>query len=222
MAPSKTLADQPHDRTSHVGSVTSATLWRHYWHGGLPITKVTGGSGNVFTQLGARSEQFATGATINSVCGVQTRLYDSVLSAGLSVGKCRRALFMHDFGNETTNLHAYLFVTSEAGSAEPSVTVDHFGIERINGTTYFSSADGTTEQTTDISAYVVNSGIVIYVVEFDGTTANCYVNGTLRATHVTRVPRSTEMRVDLRAFLTNTAAEAKAMYYGLADLEFAI
>jgi hypothetical protein len=65
----------------------------------------------------------------------------------------------------------------------------------VAGTTtvYTSSGDGTTEQSTTISAYsFTNAGDALerYAFSYDGTTISFYINGVLKNTHATHVPQT--------------------------------
>lgn len=79
-----------------------------------------------------------------------------------------------------------------------NVTSDHVGyqFEKVSGTTtiYSSSSNGTTQQKVSVSGVTLDFGDNLgyrYGFKYDGTTVSFYVNGVLKNTHSTNVPRLT-------------------------------
>lgn len=171
--------------------------------GAATIVNVGGGTTTFFTT--GRGLQHNTSATnpsstsmrINSTANLGT---DTV---GL-ISKVFRIEFQVVMSNIYANSNSYLYFTDEGVDTVPSGTARHFGVKNLLGVVTFTTADGTTEQTTDISANVAVAAMSYIVITFDGTTARCYVNGTLRATHATNVPAAGGAPV-LRAFINNNA-----------------
>lgn len=68
-----------------------------------------------------------------------------------------------------------------------AMTLEHFGFCIADDTVVASSSDGTTQETTAVTGITWSAENDLYAT-FDGTTALFYVNGTLKATHTTKVP----------------------------------
>ena len=72
--------------------------------------------------------------------------------------------------------------TKYADITSKDQTNKHVGIWYDNGSYFFSTADGTNQQTTDITSYMSSGNDVAITRESDGNI-RLYLSGTLRATH---------------------------------------
>lgn len=184
--------------------------------GAATIVNVGGGTTTFFPA--GRGLQLNTSATNPSSTSMRVNSASNLATdtVGL-ISKVRRIEFQVVMSNTYANSNSYLYFTDEATDVAPSGTSRHFGVKNLLGVVTFTTADGTTEQTTDISAFVAVAAMSYVVITFDGTTAKCYVNGTLRATHATNVPAAGGAPV-LRAFINNnTSANDRTMQLYVAD-----
>jgi len=74
--------------------------------------------------------------------------------------------------------------TKYAGITSKDQTNKHAGIWYDNGSWFFSTGDGTNQQTTDITSYIGSSNDIAITRESDGNI-RLYLSGVLRATHTT-------------------------------------
>lgn len=170
------------------------------------ITNVGTGTTALETVTG-RGVVLNTGVTNPSSTSVHVQLAQAAsVTDTATVSRIRRIEIASALANSFASANGYLYFTTEAADTAPSATARHFGIKNLVGTITFTTADGTTEQTTDITAFVTAAQVDRFVITFDGTTARCYVNGTLRATHTTNVPIGATGTVVFRAFLNNNAS----------------
>lgn len=187
-----------------------------YWQPSFTEETTVVGTGTA-TVIPAQTQlQLNTGATSASSAGLRQTV---TLSGGATgeggTGKVRHWSGHFYIGNVDANTDARLFLTDEYATTQPSLTVRHLGIKSVAGVTAFSTADGTTEQTTDITAFVSAGSVVRFAITYDGTTARCYINGFLRATHATNVPSSVASAPCVfRAHILNSAAAAKLIAPG--------
>lgn len=220
MAPSKTLADQTHDAASHTKIFEPFSQWFTQIDFS-DMASVGTGTATVTSFTGIPMGSWLTGATSGSIGGARRYFWNTVVGRQ-GVYQVRTLQFAAAFGNNT-NQRAYVYVTNEnfGPAAEPTNTVRHLGVRVANGVWYFSTADGTTEQTTDISAFITVGRVHIFKVVYDGTTATLYIDGVLRATHVTNVPGTVaDQHTFFNVVLVNSAAEAKGMEFGHARIQW--
>lgn len=101
----------------------------------------------------------------------------------------------------SSSSRAFLGSHLQAYNAKPSLTSKHLGImiQTTSGTAtfYASNSNGTTQTTTDITAYVnsttSNSKIdKVHIEMTSGTNIKFWVNNTLVATHTTNLPTGTD------------------------------
>lgn len=173
-----------------ANDVSSPSTWHFNANGNaaLPFEQVVG-TGAWSTNSATAFRTGTTGATNPSSCSSRGNLRNTA-TTGL-IGKARRLETLWEISSKTASNCYPIWLTTENADTEPALTNDHLGIKSAAGTWSFSTADGTTEQTTDISASISAATPFATVITFDGTTAKCYLNGTLVATHATNVPRST-------------------------------
>ena len=174
--------------------------------GVAPGTITNVGSGITVLEPSGHGVIANTGATNPSSTSTAME-YNPVASLAdpATVSKIRRI----EFGcgvNTLASANSYIFFTTENVNTVPSLTARHFGIKNLNGVLTFSTADGTTEQTTTITTFVTAVQVDYFVITFDGTTARCYINGVLRATHATNVPTAGSGSPVLRIFINNNAS----------------
>ena len=202
----------------HEGSSDDPNRWEWRWAPPSALESTLTGTGSFSnpTVAYATQAQLATGATINSTAGLRLTLD----MAGAQVGsagtaKVRAFKFIVQFNEIDANTTYRIFVTDEDVTTAPTLTSRHLGV-RVDGTTVrFSTGDHATEQTSDISAFVAAATGYRFTITFDGTTAKCYVNGTLRATHATNVPTVVaNIGPVFRAWNTNLAAASKLIVLG--------
>ena len=180
---------------------------------------VVTGSGAV-ASLAGRGIQMTTGVTNPSTCSIRSNLEASGAGGGV-ISKVRRLEIQGWMADTYASSNSRIFLTDESADTNPSTTARHIGIKNLTGTVTFSTADGTTEQTTDISANMTAATTTYIVITFDGTTAKCYINGTLRATHATNVPAAGSAPV-LRAYIdNNSTANSRLLTLYCVDALFA-
>lgn len=192
--------------------------WTWAWQPGMTIESTVVGTASYTTSTSDSSGILATGATSASSLGLRRSLN---LVAG-AVGGPHGAFDVRYWAftflpfQIDANTDCRVFVTDENVTTQPSLTAKHMGIRQTTAQTFlFSTADGTTEQTTAVTAFITLQGEWHIVITFDGSTARCYINGTLRATHTTNVPTTTASTGAIyRAFIVNSAASDKKLYVG--------
>lgn len=187
--------------------------WSYYWNpamsGASTEYTVTGTGGQAVT-AGKLENQLTTGATSGGTAGIRTLFGTGGTGKGGS-GKCRRLEIVCAITNNTNN-QTWAFLTDETVATAPSLTARHLGIRSANAVVVFSTADGATEQTTDISAsFPADDTEHRAVITFDGVTAKCYVDGVLAATHATNVPSTQVINPVMRWFILNSAAANKTL-----------
>jgi hypothetical protein len=208
-----TPALDPHGFAAHTGAIDPvATIrWQPRVDGAAAATT---GTGTTSTIASSAIFQNATGATSGGTA--KTRSFHGSSAGGANgVARLRRGqVELHAFQNTAQRI--YMYFTNENPAGEPSNTARHIGIRVTDGTTYFSTADNTTEQTTDISAFLtLTNTLNAFVFTFDGTTAKCYVNGTLAATHATNVPGTASgVSIDFCGYIVSTESVSKTIEYG--------
>jgi hypothetical protein len=171
--------------------------------GAIAITNVGTGTTTAYGQ--GRGLQLNTGATNPSSTGI--RVHASTSSTdNLTISKIRQIEFQFALANNFANANCYLYFTDQQVDVAPSGTARHFGIKNLNGTISFTTGDGTTEQTTNVTAFVPAAQISNVAITFDGTTARCYIDGVLRATHATNIPAGGSGTPVLRAFIDNNSS----------------
>lgn len=176
------------------------------------------GTGNTSVYATGRGQLLNTGATNPSSAGIRINSVNNLATDSLAViSKVRRIEFQVVLTNTFANSNSYVYFTDESSDVAPSATARHFGIKNLIGVVTFTTADGTTEQTTDLSAFFSAGGIAYVKILFDGTTARCYVNGTLRATHATNVPAAGGAPVFRALINNNTSANDRSMQFYAAD-----
>lgn len=161
--------------------------------------------------------QLATGATSGSTGGLRLTLDmgNSLTGVTGGVARVRSWQFLADFVSLDANTSYRIYLTDESVTTVPSDTAKHLGIRVAAAVVNFSTSDGAVEQTTDVSSFFSANSAYRLGVTFDGTTARLYVNGTLRATHITRVPSTTaNIGPVLRIWNTNSAAANKILALG--------
>lgn len=184
------------------------TYWSYNFEGKMTAEQTVTGTGVITLGTAFNTTTFQTGATSGSTSTIRQIITNAVLSG---TNKCRRLEFIVLFGNATTQT-AKVYLTDESATASPSDTARHIGIKVVDAVASFSTADGTTEQTTDVSASAgVGVAPKVFVVTYDGTTARLFINGTLRATHATNVPTAASADPVMRAFITNSSAADRVM-----------
>lgn len=190
--------------------------WQFGWNAGESVTSAVGGTG-AFTNPEAAYTGMVAMATGGTSGGTSAMVRSTAnnLTGMTGTWKLRFWSFMWHI-DSLADVTAKVYMTNEAvGTTDPSNTARHIGIKVSGGNAFFSTADGTTEQTTDIDATLTANSTHIVTVTFDGTTAKCYVNGTLVATHSTNVPTTeADQEPRLRAYITNSAAAAKNLRHG--------
>lgn len=187
--------------------------------GGVNVVNV--GSGTTALLGAGRGQLMSTGATNPSSTSQRVGLVGSggVLSL---VSKIRRLEFTGYISDVFANANAYLYLTEENVDTAPAATSRHLGIKNLNGVVSFTTADGTTEQTTDVTTFVTAATETAFVITFDGTTAKLIINGTVRATHATNVPSGGTLQPQFRAFINNNSTtNARALAFYSADAVFA-
>lgn len=194
--------------------------WDYDWNGRLGGTATVTGTGTLsYPSLTSQAIYafLGTGATTGGTASHRLELGHNAVTGGMNgVGKCRLLQFTVEWSQLDADMDGWVYLTDENATTQPSDTARHIGIRHDGTTVYFSTADGTTEQATDISSFV-SATLTQYFfdVTFDGTTAKLYVNGTLRATHATNVPANAATTVPImRGFVINSANAAKTLGLG--------
>ena len=184
--------------------------WTFNWNASSIAPELTVLNGGTAPKIGAANElQMTTGATGSASVGFRLLLSSGVGTLG--AGNCRRLEIVGAFANNTNQVGA-IYLTDESVTTVPSATARHLGLRLSNATVYFSTGDNTTEQTTDITSFThIAASEDRFVITYDGTTARCYVNGTLRATHATNVPSAQAVPAVMRWWIANSAAENKVV-----------
>lgn len=185
------------------------------WNGRTANANTTTGTGAVTTAAAGNAYQkFATGATSGSTVNSESLL--NVAVPALGVNKARLIKLVVRYDSIDANTVSNVYITDENTSGAPSATARHIGLRQAGATINFSTADNTTEQTTAISGSFTATVAAAVDITFDGTTARCYVNGTLVATHATNVPGASAVAPNLIVYITNSAAADKSMYLSMA------
>lgn len=212
--------------STYLGAGTSIgiTNWQWSWTPGMTMESTVTGTG-AYNVVAPRNEaQLVTGATSGSTAGIRSVLtITDTLTGALNVNRLRVWSFLCDFNEYDANTVAKIYLTDENVTGNPSDTARHIGLRSTTASTLlFSTADNTTEQTTNITSFVTAATQVNVVVTFDGTTAKCYINGTLRATHATNVPGAvSNVGPVFRGYITNSAAASKNLFMGVHTAIFA-
>jgi len=114
----------------------------------------------------------------------------------LSMTKLYGAVLLNPAGGSGSGVMYYHWLRTTNDSS--STTGDHIGVQwdKVSATTTpaSSSANGTTQQKVTLSGVTLdfgNNADFRYSFKFDGTTVSFYVNGVLKNTHSTNVPRQT-------------------------------
>jgi len=144
------------------------------------VEDVVSGSGVVVKQLSLASA--ATGATANSYARINlnTIAPTSIFSP---TGILMFSMYTGDLTGDTLGFMG-LSDTKYEGITDKAQTNQHVGIWYDNGSYFFSTGDGTNQQTTDITSYISSSNDVVITHEGDGNI-RLYLGGILRATHTT-------------------------------------
>lgn len=197
--------------------ITDGAQWTWSWLPGLAVQSDLTGTGT-FANPTATIDSFvslSTGATSGSLSGIRKQLRAASGVAGTNgVSRVRRWEFSY-YSDVNANTNAYVFLTDENAATAPSLTARHLGLKQVGAVVSFTTADGSTEQATDVSAFFTTQTIRMCWVTFDGTTAKLYVDGTLRATHATNVPgTSSGTNPELHVTIANTSAAAQALQFG--------
>jgi hypothetical protein len=208
-----------HGTSDHTGSTQAVGVLR--WQPRFSdFTATVTGTGTTSNVAYNEDAQLTTGTTSGSTAKLRTY----VVWAGTGLTGVRRLRFAQFIVrvNATTLQRVYFYFTNENTTVEPSNTARHIGIRVADGTTYFSTADGTTEQTTDISSFLTLTNLNLFAFTYDETTAKCYVNGVLAATHTTNVPGTeTGTFISFTPFIVSTEAVNKFVDYGNPAAEIA-
>lgn len=199
---------------------TSPNLHGFHWEplgtGGINVISV--GSGNTQANLGGRGIALNTGVT-NPSSNSQRVILESSGAIVSQVSRARRMELQAYLADTLANANSYLYLTEEQVDVAPSAIARHLGVKNLNGVVSFTTADGATEQTTNISAFITGATMTMFIITFDGTTARCYINGVLRATHATNVPGAAGVSATFRAFIDNNAtANARVMWFTCVDV----
>src|SRR5882762_7104260 len=144
-----------YDGTAWIDEGLIPGRWAWSWLPGMAIQSDLTGTGS-FANTTATIDSFvalATGATSGSLSGIRKQLRANSGVAGTNgVGKVRRWEFSF-YSDINANTNAFVFLTDENAATAPSLTARHLGIKQVGAVVSFSTADNTTEQTTDVSAF---------------------------------------------------------------------
>jgi hypothetical protein len=204
-----------------LGDTTGRWLWD--WDGKATIESTLVGTG-VYTIAAVLNTYAAFGTGAISGGSSAGRIQIGGGGTALNgVGKMRAAKFIYQYGQIDANMNSKVYITDESVTGNPSDTANHLGIRQAGASLFFSTANNTTEQATDISAAFAAGTDVFIDITFDGTTARCYVNNVIKATHATNVPISAGSTPPIfRVYVVNSAAAAKNIYFTKVHLVFIV
>jgi hypothetical protein len=192
--------------TTEIPDTYNNHRFRYEPLGTLGVNPVNVAGGGTAALAGGRGQLMSTAAALPS--SASQRIVMAAPTAADIISKARRVAFDCIVLDVLSNANVYYYLTDESVDVAPSATARHLGIKGLAGVFSFTTADGTVEQTTAITAFIVAGQQQRFVIMFDGTTARLFIDGVLRATHATRVPTGGGAAV-LRYMVDNTVANVR-------------
>lgn len=180
-------------------SVDSCTLWDDFFGMAGNISTPSGGFTFYQTTEGNWYINALTGAVAATATGNSGHPGQLTLTTGSTSGNRGQlelthtdTLHSHDFEFIESNFSMSATTTSEYFFGwQSNTTANHYGyFHALNGTLTSESDNGSgTKQSTTITGVTLTSSNT-YRIEYDGTSLLFYLNGTLKATHSTKVPNA--------------------------------
>jgi hypothetical protein len=181
-----------------AGGGGSSTLFQHISMRLFAVSEVTdfGGSGGALAAINGGIRGYQTAPASGNYAAWSSQIGATAQGNSIGISGSHGQVLLGPVGSAGSGIVDFHFI--RVGNYSGTRANDHIGyqFDKVIGTTTPSTttSDGTTQQKTSISGLTLsftNNLMVRYGYKYDGTTVSFYVNGVLKNTHSTNVPRLT-------------------------------